>query len=326
MDSDDLRVFATVARTGAITRAAEVLHTVQSNVTQRVRLLEMELGVELFHRMSRGVALTSAGELLLPYAERVERLVEEARHALADGTEPHGRISIGALETATAMRLSPVLAAYGQACPQVDIEIRTGTTSELIQSVLARRLEAAFVAGPVQHPAILALPVIREELMLVTPAKVGGEAELRAYLRGANVKLVVFRAGCSYRARLEALLGARGVATPRRLEFGTLDGIIGCVAAGVGLTMLPRAVVSRAAAEGRVAIHRLPPQQAFVNTVLIRCREAFASQALQRFIEIARDQLETMNGRSSMARHTVGGPKDAMVGAAQSAACGRMRK
>ena len=71
MDAAQLRVFEAVARRGGMNRAAEELHTVQSNVTARIRLLEEELGRPLFRRHSRGVALTAAGERLLPYAARV---------------------------------------------------------------------------------------------------------------------------------------------------------------------------------------------------------------------------------------------------------------
>ncbi|GEM_PF-4423063 len=77
----------------------------------------------------------------------------------------------------------------------------------------------------------------------------------------------------------------------RRLEFGTLEGIIGCVGAGMGITMLPRAAVARAEADGRVALHALPTEEARVETVLVRRRDAFVSNALARFIEIAQQHL-----------------------------------
>src|SRR5215469_14621305 len=214
MDANDLAFFAAVARTGGITRAARTLHTVQSNVTQRIRLLEAELGVPLFHRQSRGVTLTSAGEQLLPYAERIGRLIDEAKRAAGEGPLPRGRITIGALETATAVRLPPVLAAYAAACPEVDIQIHTGTAAEMTDAVLEYRVEAAFVPGPVRHPDLVATPMLEEELVLVTAP----------WVRPSDAtKIIVFRPGCSYRVRLEALLAARGVVTCRRLEFGTLD-------------------------------------------------------------------------------------------------------
>ena len=291
MDAGDLAVFAAVARAGAITKAAKRLNTVQSNVTQRVRLLEAELGVPLFHRHSRGVTLTGAGSQLLPYADRIGALMGEAKKAAADGLVPRGRIAVGALETATALRLPPILAVYAARCPEVDIEITTGTSTELVDAVLARRLELAFVAGPVRHPELEARPMIAEELVVVTAPGIAGLDELAVQARASKLKLVVFRQGCTYRAHLEAMLAARGVVDVRRLEFGTLDGIVGCVGAGIGITMLPRAVVARAAAEGRVALHALPKAKARVETVLVRRRDAFISTALTRFIEIAQEAL-----------------------------------
>jgi DNA-binding transcriptional LysR family regulator len=234
--------------------------------------------------------LTSAGVQLLPYAERINRLLSEARKAAADGTTARGRIAIGALESATAVRLPPVLAAYGVACPEVDIEIDTGTTAALVDAVLARQLEAAFVAGVVTHPDLLTLPVVDEELVVVTAPWIADLDGLAGTGRDP-LKLIVFRSGCSYRTRLEALLAERGITNARRLEFGTLDGIIGCVGAGIGVTLLPRIVVARAASDGRVALHRLTPEQARIETVLIRRHDIFVSTALARFIEIARSHL-----------------------------------
>src|SRR4051812_46355804 len=99
MDATDLAIFGVVARTGGITRAAQELHMVQSNVTRRVRLLERDLGVPLLHRRSRGVALTAAGQALFPYAARISLLLAEARHAVQDGSDPSGNLIVGSLET-----------------------------------------------------------------------------------------------------------------------------------------------------------------------------------------------------------------------------------
>jgi DNA-binding transcriptional LysR family regulator len=286
MDASDLTMFVAVAKAGGIGKAAQVLSTVQSNVTQRIKLLETELGVPLFHRHSRGVTLTTAGTQLLPYAERIGRLIGEAKLAAANGPVPRGRLNIGALETIAALRLPPILAAYAAAYPDVDIEIDTATAGALIEAVLARRIEAAFVPGPVQHAELIAVPIITEELVIVTAPSIKHLDHLPA-TAARQLKILVFRAGCSYRVRLEALLARRGVVDVRRLEFGTLEGIIGCVGAGLGLTLLPRAVVAAAEREGRVRLHALPPATARVETLLVRCRDAFVSTALTRFIETA---------------------------------------
>src|SRR6202041_254956 len=122
MDTAELKVFEAVARTGGMNRAADELHTVQSNVTARIRALETELGCPLFERHSRGVALTAAGQRLLPYARRLAWLLADAApRATRDDGLPGGPLTIGSLETTAALRLSPLIASYAAACPEVDL-------------------------------------------------------------------------------------------------------------------------------------------------------------------------------------------------------------
>ena len=281
MDAADLRVFEAVARLGGMNRAAGELNTVQSNVTQRIRLLLEELATRLFQRHRRGVALTPAGKRLLPYAARVAQLLAEARRAVKDDGTTSGPLQIGSLETTAALRLSPVLASYAASYPAVDVALTPGTSAELVELVLAHRLEGAFVCGPVQHPELAAEPVFAEELVLVTAPS---QKSLDRILARSDLKIVVLRAGCSYRQRLEEILARRGIVGLRRLEFGTIEGILGCTAAGLGVTLLPRALVEGARRARRVAVHTLPPDEARVETVFIRRRDAFVSSALSAFL------------------------------------------
>ena len=285
MDAGDLRVFEAVARLGGMNRAASVLNTVQSNVTARVRLLEEELGTALFERHSRGVALTAAGRRLLPYATRIADLLGEARRAVADDGTPKGPLLLGSLETTAALRLPPILAGYAASHPEVDLVLGTGTTAELALQVLERRIEGAFVCGPVDHPELIEEAVFSEQLVVVTAPSV---RSFDAVARRSGLKIVVLRTGCSYRQRLETLLAARGVVGLRRLEFGTLGAILGCVAAGIGISLLPRGIVEPAWRAGRIAIHELSRDEAEVETVFIRRRDAFVSSALDAFMRYAR--------------------------------------
>jgi DNA-binding transcriptional LysR family regulator len=285
MDAGDLRVFEAVARLGGMNRAAVELHTVQSNVTARIRLLEAELGAPLFRRHSRGASLTPAGRRLLPYAVRVAHLLQEARRVVGDDGRPTGPLAVGSLETTAGLRLPPVLAGYAAAYPEVDLTLTTGTTAELIDAVLAHRLDGAFVCGPVDHPELAEEPIFREELVVVTAPSV---TRLGHLARNGATKIVVLRAGCSYRQRLEAMLARRGVVGIRRLEFGTLEAILGCVAAGLGVTLLPRSVVEPARRAGQVAVHAPPPAERRVDTAFIRRRDAPVSSALAAFLRCAR--------------------------------------
>ena len=284
MDADDLRVFEAVARLGTMNRAADELHTVQSNVTSRIRVLEHDLGVTLFERHARGVACTPAGRRLLPYARRIHALLQDARRAARDDGPPAGPLLIGSLDTTAAIHLSPLLAGYATAHPAVDLALRTGTTAELVDDVLAQRVEGAFVCGPVDHPGLIADVAFREELVALTAPAIG---DLGALIAAGDFRIIVLRAGCSYRLRLEAVLARRGATGVRILEFGTLEAILACVGAGLGITLLPRALVETARRTGQVAVHAIAPEDALVNTVFVRRRDGYVSQALAAFIERA---------------------------------------
>lgn len=285
MEYADLRVLEAVARHGSMNRAAAELNMVQSNVTARIRILEAQIGTKLFDRSRRGVVLTAAGQRLLPYAARLSALLKEAHDAARDDGTPRGNLRIGSLETTAALRLPPILSAYAQAYPEVGLVVTTGTSASLVTDVLEHRLDGAFAAGPVQHSDLVEETIFREELMLVTSPALRGIADID---RQQELKIIVFRHGCSYRQRLENLLAQRGIQTARPLEFGSLDAILGCVAAGVGITMLPKAVVASAWREGRVMAHELPQEEARVATVFIRRSDSYASSALHAFVAIAR--------------------------------------
>lgn len=296
MDSADLQFFATVAKAGSISKAAAHLATVQSNVTQRIRRLEAELGIPLFHRNGRGVTLTAAGVQLLPYANQIDQMLDEARRVILDDATPTGQLRIGSMETTAAFRLPPLLVDYSGHFPAVDLSLNTGTTRSLIDDVLERRMDVAFVAGPVEHEDLIAERVLTEELVIVTAPWVRRVQGRPAWLpTTASAKIAIFRNGCAYRERLEAQLNQQGVHAIQRMELGTLDGILGCVQAGLAITLLPHAIVETLAAAGKVAVHRLSDQQGLVDTVLIRRRDAYVTSALSSFMAKAKEHAVSAN-------------------------------
>jgi DNA-binding transcriptional LysR family regulator len=284
MELSDLVTFSTVARLGGITRAADELNTVQSNVTQRVKALEAEIGTALFERHSRGMTLTGAGRRLLPYAQRMAALSREAVLAARDDGEPKGPLSIGSMETTAAVRLPALLAAFHRRYPLVRLTLRTAPTADLVAAVLDGTLDGAFVAGPIEHAELLSTLAFREELVLVTARRWTSLAALRAGTPESGPTALVFRTGCTYRQRLEQVFSEFGWPSAARFELGTLDGMIGCVAAGMGVTLLPRAVVERDHVNRDISIHALGPSQSRVDTLFIQRRSAHQYSALQGFV------------------------------------------
>jgi DNA-binding transcriptional LysR family regulator len=248
MQLKSLRMFLAVCDSGSFGAAAQQLYTVQSNVTAHVKKLEDEAGVQLLER-SAPVHATPAGRLLERYARRMLADHDESLALLQGSARAAGSLRIGSMETTAALRLPPLLARLHQGQPGLDLELRTATTAELLADLLAGRLDCAFVSGMPPQPRLQGWKVFEEELVLVTAfalPQFPDAAQLSA------TPFLAFRQGCSYRQRIELLLAASGVAA-RIMEMGSLDAILGCVAAGMGFRLLPRSVVQ--AQQHRFGVH-----------------------------------------------------------------------
>lgn len=256
-----LKTFVKVAKEGGVLAAAKQLETVQSNVTTRIQRLEEALGTRLFSRKGRGLELTQPGRVLLDYAEQILQLERQAGVAVSLASNGAAQIKIGAMETFTATHLPSLLGALRECSAKLQPQITGGTSAELVRAVLNHRLDCAFVAGPMSHPDLVSLDVLQQELVLVQP---------KALTPADN--LVLFREGCVYRSK--ALQWARDYQDNRfgLSELGTLEGILGCVAQGVGVTLMPRNVIAQSSYRDSLTLVSLPEALMHTSTVLIRHR------------------------------------------------------
>lgn len=286
MNLDDLDIFRTVVREGGITRAASRLHRVPSNITTRIRQLEERLGVSLFRRQGRGLALTDPGRTLLGHAERLLQMADVAEQELRSGVVG-GLLRLGSLESAAGARLPPVLSAFHARYPEVSVELRTGTTGALLRMLERFEVEAAFVSEPFDPGRLTAIPAFEEELVLIS-AK--GAAALRRASDLAGRTLVAFPNGCSYRRRLTEWLASEGVSPGRILDLGSYHAIVACVAAGTGVGILPAELLDQAVLGHTVQRHALPARLRVNRTQLVWSGEPSAPlQALMDLLEQERD-------------------------------------
>lgn len=131
MDMGLLKVFQAVAEEGSISKAAQSLNYVQSNVTARIQQLEQELKTPLFYRHSRGITLTSAGQTFMEYTVRILKLLDEAKQAVLDSPVPKGSITVGS-DTTAAVRLPAILSAYRVCYPDVEVHLQVGRAGSLL--------------------------------------------------------------------------------------------------------------------------------------------------------------------------------------------------
>lgn len=266
-----LRTFQAVVEEGGILAASRKLNTVQSNVTGRIRKLEEELGAELFFRKGRGLELAPSGRVLLDYARRMLMLERQTMAAVRQAGESVGELRIGAMETFAALHLPEALKAVRTQHPKVELRVFTDTSAALADKVLAHKLDCAFVAGPVIHSELDFERVAVEELVQVHAA--GADP--------VHLPLILFREGCAYRSRAIARQRMIGHPVADAMEFGTLEGILGCVAVGLGWTLMPRRVVEQSPHAPELVVETLPPDIGEVPTGMITLREAPAMAALK---------------------------------------------
>ncbi|MEM5593498.1 LysR family transcriptional regulator [Niallia circulans] len=290
MDLQTLKVFQTIAKLGSISQAARELQYAQSNITMKIQQLEAELQTTLFYRHNRGTALTAKGRMLLTYAEKIFHLIEETKSVMNDDQSPKGPLMIGSMETTAAVRLPVLFSKYLKNYPDVDLTLKTGSTKENILGVLNYKLDGAFVAGPIANTELIQKDVFEEELILVTNPV---HSPIFTIEDIHDETLLVFRPGCSYRERLEQWFRTEGACPKKMMEFGTLDGIIGCVTAGLGISMLPQSVVAKQITEGTLRQHQIPSSFSKVKTLFIYREDKYLPSSLIKFINMMDDLRES---------------------------------
>ncbi|WP_434649406.1 LysR family transcriptional regulator [Pseudomonas sp. D1-2] len=238
MELSQLIMFKAVADQGSIIRASEVLHCVPSNITNRIKLLEKELGVSLFIRKGRGLIISPSGRLFLGYTNKILSLCQEAQRALSADSEPTGSLKIGAIESSATGRLPKLLSKYHYTYPSVQMQFSTGEWPKLLDDVVNHKLDGAVIAVTHQHPEIDSIEIYKEELVLIASPATGLIHE-PANLNGIN--MFMWPEGCPYRKALITWLNAHGVSSSITsiASYGT---ILGCVSSGAGVSLVPRGV------------------------------------------------------------------------------------
>ncbi|MDP9525428.1 LysR family transcriptional regulator [Pseudomonas protegens] len=279
MELSQLKMLNAVARTGSIARAAEQLHCVPSNITNRLKQLESELGTPLFNRVGRGLKISAAGEVFLGYSERILALVDEAKRAVDDQAEPSGVLRLGAIESCAGGRLPPLLAQYHRRYPQVSVELVTGTWSQLFTELQHQRIDGALVAIDTLPPWLKQTVLYHEPLVLISSA---GSAPIHSASDLQGQHLFMWPQGCPYRRALENWLARHGLNLPIT-GYASWGTIIGCVSVGAGVSLIPQGVLERYSQSATLNIQRfndlLPVDNRFVwhqDVQRHKPRDAFA--------------------------------------------------
>lgn len=298
MELRHLRYFVAVAEARHMTRAAERLGIQQPPLSQQIKVLEAELGLELFKRHPKGVELTAGGRAYLPEARAILASVEVAGIKAARAAKGlHGSISVGVTSSAATHPLIPqIIRAYRLAYPDVNIDLSDGNAAELTEEVEHGRLHAAFLRAPVARPQKLVFHhLLNEEMLLILPvghslietkSSVGAPRIALKSIAGEPLVLVR-RPGAPglYENLLQACRHA-GFIPKIAAEVQHMLLNISFVAAGVGVSIVPASL--RGILHDKVVYCRLlGAKPVLVAPIMLVCSADEASPTAKNFVQLA---------------------------------------
>lgn len=260
MDSTLLRVFVVVAQEKTITLAAKKLGFAQSNVTSRIKQLEKSLGYTLFHRVPKGVILTHEGEKLYKHAIEIVKKIENAVLDMQN-IQYQKKLVVGSTDCNAAVRISSFLMKLHKDHPEIQLELLTGTTRDVIQMILNYKVDIAFISGEPVNEELIILKKFEEEIAILEPQD-----------ESCPNVILSFKEGCAYDEFLKSYYLKKGEQIEKSLAFGSLETILACVKAGMGKTLLPTNLVDKLGFSKELKITKLNKKTAYIPTCLI-CRK-----------------------------------------------------
>jgi DNA-binding transcriptional LysR family regulator len=249
MQLQQLRYFVAVADTRHFTQAADLVGVTQPSLSKQIHVLEGDLGAPLFTRSRGNIALTPAGEALLPRARRILADVETARLEVQEliGLR-RGRLRLGATPSLCTSLVAPVLRRYQEGYPGVELVVEEGGSQDLVGRLARGGLDLALIVLPEQGTdrALRAEAILRESLVVASAASLPPptEAATLAWAELREQPLVMFRPGYDLRdVTLEACRRA-GFTPSFAIEGGEMDAVLGFVEAGLGVALVPSMVLA----------------------------------------------------------------------------------
>lgn len=282
MESLELRIFREVAFEKSLTKAAEKMGYVQSNISNHIHNLEAELGTALFIRHSKGVTLTDSGNKLLAYADQVVSLLDNAKDQLQKN-QPS--IRIGATQTVAAYRLPIWLSEYKHRFPDVHFSVLTQLQPELIKNVVAGKLDCTFVYTEFSHPQLTPVFSFPEKLALIASKKLNLEDVAYQPIVASNVP------GCPLSDILQNWVLKRTSQKSNIIQFDTVESIIQSVSLGIGISLLPVSALPHTETHNLQVIQSDDIGEVNIQLLVPKSSENFY---LTQFVEMIRSHLNSI--------------------------------
>lgn len=273
LESQDLRMFKCVAESKSLSRAAEVLGYVQPHISQRMKNLEEELDTKLLTRTNRGVTLTDEGEALFNYAQRILRLMEEAKAEV----NPHKfkrSLIIGASQTVSATKVPFLFSSFLKEHRDIEVKIKTDRKHALQEMLSYGKIDGLFLSGTYNEAQFERVYRYAEKMVLISSLYEAREEKDQPTL------LINSDGNCIYRNRLLAFSKEHHIHKASIMEFDSLEAILQGVRDGLGISVVPASVVNSRGDIKSIQYQELP-EDVHIDFVVKKGKQR--SQSLKKF-------------------------------------------
>lgn len=269
LEGRSLLTFLAVLEEGNFSRAAEKLGYVQSTVTSQIQLLEQSCNQKLFHRLSRGVKPTEAGEQFALYARQFVQLGHSLEEALENLDHPRGMMRLGSLESFLVTRMSDFMHAFFTEYTEINLLLETGFQADIVEQVQSHALDFGIVPMDPQKEDLIFEPLIEEEMIVVASKSLAHVIESEGWENTSGIQMVGFGSRCVYHTEGLKLLSEMGFPSgSRSTGFASTELVRQIVTCGLGVALVPKISMARELAEGSVVSLPLPRQVSFVHGIV----------------------------------------------------------
>ncbi len=287
MDFGQIEAFVQVSTHSSFSRAAEALHLTQPSITARIQALERELGEELFERGGRGVRLTDAGHVFLPYVEHILQQLQEGRDAVEEVRNVQlGSLRLGSAITISTYVLPTILNRFCGEYPLVDVVVRTGRSEQVLNMLLADEVQVGLLRT-LSHPDTESIPLYDDEIVLVAhPDHTFATSGKATIAEVASEPIVLFDRGSSYYGLIHDLFRKANVIPNVAMELDSLEATKRMVEEGLGVALVPEVTIRRELETGalvQVGLSDIEPIRRRIALQYRRNRKR--SRAVQAFID-----------------------------------------
>jgi DNA-binding transcriptional LysR family regulator len=287
MDLRQLEILRAVADSGSFTSAGRELHLSQSAVSRQILLLEDELHEQLFLRIGRKIRITPAGATLLRLSQRVIEDIAETRASILDGQQTlNGSLRLVGGMTVCLYVFPSLIKEYRRLHPNVEVRVAPGATPRLVRRLKSGTADLALLTLPVDDPQLVSVPVMREELLIVT-APQHPLSRRKQILPKDLVRqpFVLFESGSNSRKTMDEFFQREQIEPKIVTETENVEIIKALVRIGMGISIVPYQAVAREVRAGHLACARIAGQQLVRETGWVYLKSARVPRAVQEMMQ-----------------------------------------